>query len=113
MGSLRPMPWRQVAPAGCVVKRSPLRPRSKKTAALYAERRKLVAAVLADRIVCEVPWCNHASQDVHEPLTRARGGSILDPSNVKAVCRMHHDLIHLEPEWAYEHGLLIHSWDAP
>ena len=89
-----------------------LRPRSKKTAARYVERRKLVAFRLATFPVCEVPWCLNPSDDVHEPLTRARGGSITDPDNVKAVCRMHHDLIHLEPDWAYEFGFLKHSWDG-
>jgi hypothetical protein len=94
------------------MKRTPLRPRSKKRAALYVQRRRLVAEVLAAHPVCEVPWCIHPATDIHEPLTRARGGSITDPENVKAVCRMHHDLIHLEPEWAYEFGFLVHSWDA-
>jgi hypothetical protein len=90
---------------------SRLRARSKKQAALYVQRRRLVAIVLSDRPVCEVPWCHAPSTDVHEPLTRARGGSILDPDNARAVCRMHHDLIHLEPSWAYEEGFLKHSWE--
>lgn len=95
------------------MKRSPLRPRSKKTAARYVQRRRLVAELLERFPTCQVPWCNWPSTDIHEPLTRARGGSILDPDNAKAVCRMHHDLIHLEPGWAYELGFLVHSWDAP
>jgi hypothetical protein len=96
-----------------MLRRTPLRVRSKKTAVVYRTRRKLVDRVLRTRPVCEVPWCIHPSEDVHEPLTRARGGSILDETNTKAVCRMHHDLIHLEPEWAYELGFLVHSWDRP
>lgn len=94
------------------MRRTQLRARSKKTSCVYTQRRKLVALVLSEQPVCEVPWCEHASEDVHEPLTRARGGSILDRSNCRAVCRMHHDLIHLEPAWAYEFGFLVHSWDA-
>lgn len=100
-----------------IVKRTPLtrrtrlRPRSKKTARVYGDRRKLVTFILLTRPVCEVPWCLNQSTDVHEPLTRARGGSIVDEDNAKAVCRLHHDLIHLEdPVW-YELGFLKHSWD--
>lgn len=93
------------------MKRSPLRARSKKQAAKYVQRRQLVTTVLTLFPVCQVPWCLHPSEDVHEPKTRARGGSILDLDNAVAVCRMHHDLIHLEPAWAYEAGLLKHSWE--
>jgi hypothetical protein len=63
--------------------------------------------------LCEVPFCNRVADDPHEPLTRARGGSITDPENVKAVCRPHHDEITFEePEWAYDLGFLKHSWPA-
>ena len=93
------------------MKRSPLRSRSKKTAAKYVQRRQLVKTVLTLFPVCQVPWCTHPSEDVHEPLTRARGGSILDLDNAVAVCRMHHDLIHLEDPIWYELGLLRHSWE--
>ena len=96
-----------------LTRRAALRARSKKQAALYVARRRLVRVLLADYPICQVPWCDQASTDVHEPLTRARGGSILDLQNCRAVCRMHHDLIHLdEPEWAYELGFLKHSWDG-
>lgn len=94
-----------------VVRRSPIRSRSKKRAAVMIQRRRLVRDVLTAHPICEVPWCDRPSDDVHEPLTRARGGSILDPENAKAVCRLHHDLIHAEPEWAYEEGFLRHSWE--
>ncbi|MGN6128645.1 MAG: hypothetical protein ACTHON_18980 [Humibacter sp.] len=94
------------------MKRTPLKRRSAKTSRVYTHRRKLVSAVLAAYPTCEVPWCPHPSTDVHEPLTRARGGSILDPANCKAVCRLHHDLIHLEDPIWYELGFLRHSWEA-
>jgi len=44
--------------------------------------------------------------DLHEPLTRARGGSILDPANTVAVCRSCHDWIHDNPTAATDLGLL-------
>lgn len=52
------------------------------------------------------------SLDPHEPLTRARGGSITDPSNLMWLCRAHHDFAHAFPDAAYEVGMLRHSWDA-
>jgi hypothetical protein len=39
-------------------------------------------------------------------LTRARGGDILDPDNVKAICRPCHDWIHRHSAYALELGLL-------
>jgi len=39
-------------------------------------------------------------------LTRARGGSILDPANTVAVCRSCHDWIHDNPTAAADLGLL-------
>ncbi len=89
-----------------------LRPRSAKTARTYVARRVLVAALMAEHPLCQVPGCHRPSTDIHEALTRARLGSILDPGNCWAVCRPHHDEIHDEPDWAYRLGFLIHSWDA-
>jgi hypothetical protein len=55
------------------------------------------------------------ADDVHEPLTRARGGSITDPGNAVPLCRQCHDEITFQPEselgWAYDLGLLRHSWE--
>jgi len=95
-----------------LARRTPLRPKSKKRQQQDVQRRKLVALLLETYPWCQVPWCDRRSLDIHEPLTRARGGSILDPANCVAVCRLHHDLIHAEPQWAYDEGLLKHSWDA-
>lgn len=87
-----------------------LRPRSPKTQRRYVERRALVAELFLYPVVCQVPWCTSLATDPHEPLTRARGGSILDRDNVRLICRPHHSEIHdHEPVWAYEHGFLISS----
>lgn len=51
--------------------------------------------------------------DPHEPLTRARGGSITDRENVVMVCRSHHSWIHRHPDESHALGLLVHSWDHP
>lgn len=89
------------------------KPRSAKTARLYVTRRALVAELFADPVVCEVPWCPSIATDPHEPLTRARGGSVVDRANIRLICAEHHRQIHdEEPDWAYLHGFLIHSWGA-
>jgi hypothetical protein len=62
---------------------------------------------------CGRPECHRRADDLHEPLSRARGGSITDEANVRPLARECHDEITLGPDWAYEAGLLRHSWDAP
>jgi hypothetical protein len=96
-----------------LIRRTRLRRRSLKTQRAYVARRQLVERLLTERPQCEVPWCSARSVDIHEPLTRARGGSILDEDNCRAVCRMHHDLIHANAEaWVEDLGFLRHSWDG-
>ena len=91
---------------------SRLRHQSKKRRAENRVRRKIVQATFGDRPMCIAPGCTRWADDVHEPLTRARGGSITDPSNMAPLCRRCHDEITFtEPAWAYEAGLLRHSWD--
>lgn len=73
----------------------------------------MVAELWPVRPVCAVPWCTSLADDVHEPLTRSRGGSITDPANAVPLCRPCHTVItDTQPDWAYEQGLLIHSWGA-
>jgi hypothetical protein len=94
-------------------RRTPIRRISRKRARENTERRAMLQARYPGITPCEVPYCNRVADDAHEPLTRARGGSITDPANVKAVCRPHHDEITFEePEWAYRLGFLKHSWEA-
>jgi hypothetical protein len=94
-------------------RRTRLRPRSKKTQRRYVERRALVAELMLYPQVCEVPDCTRLATDPHEPLTRARGGPILDRDNIRLICRPHHNEIHdKEPVWAYVHGFLISPWDG-
>ena len=109
--------------SGEPLKRSPLKrstkpinPVSKKRRREQVLRREFVRTLLEERPRCEAgPIIRQASRthgcsglpcDIHEPLTRARGGSILDPNNALAVCRPCHDWIHEHPGLALEIGLL-------
>lgn len=108
--------------------------RSTKRAAEYVERRKLVARLLGERPVCEsidalsanvgaLPpgmlseffelrsKCTRQSSEIHEIKTRARGGSILDPSNCAALCHSCHAWVTEHPKLAGEIGLMKNSWE--
>jgi HNH endonuclease len=58
-------------------------------------------------------WCTQWADDAHEPLSRARLGSITDPDNCRFLCRSCHDRITFRPEseigWAFRLGLIKHS----
>lgn len=91
----------------------PVRPVSKKRQREMRERRAVIQALYPDRPLCSVPWCVRWADDIHETLTRGRGGSITDPDIMAPVCRACHDEITFtEPGWAYDLGLLRHSWDG-
>ena len=47
--------------------------------------------------------------DVHEVLSRGRGGSILDEGNCVATCRPCHEWVGRHPALALELGLLAQS----
>src|SRR5690606_28716508 len=74
------------------------------------ERREIAHATFGDAPLCAIPGCGRLADDVHEPLTRARGGSITDPSNMVPLCRDCHDVVQRGPQWAYDLGPMVHSW---
>lgn len=89
--------------------RQALPARSAKTARDYTLRRKLVADLLDARPVCE--RCHRArSTDVHELLSRARGGSILDEENLACLCRGCHSWVTTEPALSEAEGWSRPSW---
>lgn len=102
-----------LAGTGGLARVTPLRPMSSKRRKANKTRREVVHATFGDAPGCVVPGCPRLADDVHEPLTRGRGGSITDPTNMAPLCRPHHtEITDTEPAWAYEIGLLVHSWDG-
>lgn len=101
---------------GIAARRTSLRPVSDKRRAENRQRRAMVAALYSERPMCGRPGCARYADDLHEPLTRARGGSIVDPDNQVPLCREDHDIVTFRPEselgWAYEAKILIHSWEV-
>ena len=106
--------------------RTPIRPVSAKRAAENRERKAMVAAAFPERPLCVVyelaqahpgtvpagvlESCGRWADDVHELLSRARGGSITDRANVAPPCRPCHTAITPGPDWAQRLGLVKHSW---
>jgi hypothetical protein len=93
---------------------STLRTRSKKAQAIAPKRKYFVKTMLDLYPACQVRWdddCQSKSVDIHEPLTRARGGSILSKDNAIATCRHCHSQIHIHPNQATDRGFLISRWD--
>ena len=98
----------------------PIRAVSSRRQAENAQRRVMIAGLAGgERPPCAVwtamapEWCTRWADDAHEPLSRARLGSITDPDNVVFVCRACHDLVTFRPEseigWAFRLGLVRHS----
>ncbi|HEY1668589.1 MAG TPA: hypothetical protein VGG54_23090 [Trebonia sp.] len=110
-----------------------IRPVSDKRQRENRQRRAMVDQLWPERPICAVyalfqiapdsvpadviGRCGRWADDVHEPLGRGRGGSITDPGNATAPCRPCHDHVTFTPEsklgWAYDAGLLRHSWPVP
>ena len=87
-----------------------MRARSKKMSKIYVTRRKLVAEILEEHPICQRCQSRQATE-VHEILSRARGGSILDKSNCAALCHQCHFWITTHPVQAKAEGWLKNSWD--
>ncbi len=111
-------------------RKTPLRRVSKKRALLNRKRADFVKWELGERPWCEAGdairlhrmqsfgieygkrldkgsyACSRRSTELHEPLTRARGGDILDKYNTVAICRNCHNWIHDHPDSATKLGLL-------
>ena len=97
-------------------RRTPLRQVSRKRARENRQRKADANAEHGpERPLCAWPSDSpHWADAWHEPLTRARGGSITDPANRMPMCNLHNGMLSslTGPQlvWAYEAGLLIHSW---
>lgn len=88
----------------------PLRFRSKKQAAVYIHRRRLVAALLEEQPWCQIRWddrCEGKADQVDERLARSAGGSILDPANCQTCCGHCHRMKHANPAEAVARGFTI------
>lgn len=101
----------------------PIRPRSAKRVAEDREREKAKEVVRERaRGQCEAAHAIWSIEpdircggrfEFHEVLTRARGGSISDPTNLLMTCTAHHRFITEHPVEAASLGLVRNSWTEP
>jgi 5-methylcytosine-specific restriction endonuclease McrA len=77
----------------------------------YVARRALVATLLDEHRICQRCGTNPSSE-IHELLSRARGGSITNEGNCVALCGRCHHWITEHPAAATAEGWLEHSWEA-
>jgi hypothetical protein len=97
----------------------PVRPVSDRRRAENRRRRAMADELFGETPMCtawlaiQPEWCGRWADDLHEPLSRARLGSITDPENAAPLCRPCHDLVTFRPEselgWAFRLGLIRHS----
>ena len=96
--------------------------RSDKKEQEYKLRRPLVKRLLEEKPWCEacpvfaeydqkVTYVRQRSMDIHEIIRRSQMGSILDESNLMAVCRPCHRRIGNYPQLAFDLGLAKHGWE--
>ena len=88
-----------------------IKPVSARRARENRERRAMVNRLYPERPRCAC-GCGRLADDLHEILSRARGGSIVDPGNCVPLARYCHDKATNEDPRFYALGLVIHSWDG-
>lgn len=94
------------------LKTKPIKQRSKKRVKDQNFRVKLVIKLLQERPVCEFPDCANVACDVHEVLTRGRGGDFLDENNCVCLCRVCHRWVTDHPLEAEELGFVKSAYSA-
>ena len=96
------------------MKRTRIKPMSKKRQALMVQRRHFVKDFLEMFPNCQaqLEGCTGKSVNVHERLNRSQGGTITgeDPNGYLGLCRRCHDHITQNPKMAYELGFSVHRW---
>lgn len=79
----------------------------KKATETAALRKQLRFSLLAHRgPYCQYPGCTEPWSDMHEVLTRGRGGDPTDGANILCLCRPHHKWVTEHEEEARKMGLV-------
>jgi hypothetical protein len=90
--------------------RTPIRAVSTKRARENRERAQLRPLVVGGPCAARLHGCTGIATDLHEVLSRARGGSITDLSNIRGLCRPCHTYITEHPAWALAEGWLLSQY---
>jgi hypothetical protein len=85
----------------------PSRKSRAKARAVSEVRKELRLSLLASRgPICQHPDCSEPWSEMHEVLTRGRGGDPTDESNILCLCARCHRHITVNPEEAESLGLM-------
>lgn len=95
--------------ANRLTRHSPLKAQSVKRQREQRLRAKMLRETFGPNPSCA--RCGGPADDAHELLSRARGGSIVDPRNIVPVCRACHSWITTSPVEAEAEGWALHSWE--
>lgn len=90
--------------------RKPLPAVSNKRAKENRERSKALRDTFGQHPLCA--RCGRRADDAHELLSRARGGSIVDPANIAPLCRQDHRWVTENPAEAAAEGWVLSAGDA-
>jgi hypothetical protein len=94
------------------LKSKPIKQKSKKRVKDQIVRVKLVLKMLEEHPRCGFPDCFDEAVDVHEILTRGRGGDFLDENNCVCLCRVCHRWVTDHPLEAEELGFVKSAYSA-
>jgi hypothetical protein len=86
------------------LKRTPIRPVSKRRVRENALRRKVCMEAFGENPSCV--RCGRPADHAHELTPRSAGGSIADPSNIVPLCAQDHAWVHAHPIEARAEGWL-------
>lgn len=85
-----------------------MRTRGTKRAAEHRDRVAMLRRTTHGPVRCQWPGgCVNEAVDPDEILSRARGGSIVDPANIALLCRSHHDWKTQHPAEAAAMGVSV------
>jgi 5-methylcytosine-specific restriction endonuclease McrA len=97
-----------------MLKRKPINSRSVKRIEQDERRQQLRQKLLQNNPLCQRCRKQYAT-DLHEVLSRGRGGSPLDENNIVLLCRICHSFVTVNPKQAVEEGFLRSAYgqDSP
>lgn len=89
------------------MKRTPLRPVSKRRAAQNRTRSRLRAEMVGKPCEAQIEGCAYTGTEHHEPGKRSQGADPTDPAQMIWVCRPCHSHIHENVAESVRNGWLL------
>jgi 5-methylcytosine-specific restriction endonuclease McrA len=102
--------WHLTSREFVTTKRVPVKAQSVKRQREQRQRAKMLRDTFGPNPSCA--RCGGPADDAHELLSRARGGSIVDPRNIVPVCRACHSWITTHPAEAAAEGWALSRKDS-